>query len=315
MKNIKPKFIMLCGIPGCGKSTWAKTHKDELNAVIHSSDAIREELGDVNDQSKNTDVFQILHSRIKDDLSAGKNVVYDATNLHRRRRIHFLQNELRYIHCEKVCILFATPYELCLARNYTRDRQVPEGVIARMYKLFETPWFSEGWDYIQIVWADYKELTGFEFDIMEDLQKWRKIEHNNHHHEYTIGNHMIAAYNYYISNCDVIDDHLRWSVLMHDCGKPDVKAFVNSKGERCEEAHYYEHHHTSSYKALFYLREVCKDWTDKDILYTSLLIDLHMNPHLSWKQSEKSKEKDRRLFGDDIIADIEILHECDLAAH
>jgi predicted kinase len=315
MKNTKPIFYMVVGLPASGKSTWAETHKDELNAVVHSSDDLRAELfGDANDQSKNTEVFEILHKRIKDDLRAGKNVIYDATNLVRKRRIAFL-NELKNISCEKVCVLFATPFELCCERNFARERQVPEGAMARMYKQFETPWYSEGWDDIQIVWADYKGLSGFEFDIMEDLKRYKNLSHDNPHHRLSISDHMIAAYNHYIYNYDEIDDHLRWACLMHDIGKYDVKAFVNSKGEPCNIAHYYSHNNVSSYKALFYLRELCSNWTDKDILYTSLLIDLHMRPHLSWKQSEKAKEKDRRLFGDDIVRDIEILHECDLAAH
>ena len=36
------KLIMLCGMPGSSKSTWAESNKDNLNAVVHSSDAIRE---------------------------------------------------------------------------------------------------------------------------------------------------------------------------------------------------------------------------------------------------------------------------------
>lgn len=124
---------------------------------------------------------------------------------------------------------------------------------------------------------------------------------------------MIAAYNHYICNYDEIDDYLRWAILMHDCGKPDVKAFVNSKGEPCDIAHFYSHESVGSYKSLFYFREF-DDCTDKDILYVSLLIGLHMRPYLSWKQSEKAKEKDRRLFGEDIIRDVEILHECDIFA-
>ena len=124
-----PKLYVTVGLVASGKSTWAETHKEELNAIIHSSDEIRKELGDVNDQSKNELVFKILHQRIKDDLQAGKNVIYDATNLNRKRRIHFLQNELKGIPCEKICLLFATPYEICLSNNFARDRQVPEEVL------------------------------------------------------------------------------------------------------------------------------------------------------------------------------------------
>lgn len=315
MKNIKPILYMTVGLPGSGKSHWCNKHKDELNAVVHSSDAIREELGDVNDQSKNAEVFEILHKRIKDDLRSGKNVIYDATNLSRKRRIHFMQHELRDISCEKVCILFATPYEMCLARNFARDRQVPEEVLVRMIKSFETPWFSEGWDDIQIVWADYKGLPGFEYDIMEDMDRWTLINHDNPHHRMSIGDHMLNAEFHYVKKYNVWKPHLQLAIFMHDCGKPDVKAFINSKGEDCDIAHFYSHESLGSYKSLFYIRELCDDYTDKDVLYVSLLIGLHMRPHLSWKQSEKAKTKDRILFGDDIIRDIEILHECDLAAH
>ena len=51
---------------------------------------------------------------------------------------------------------------------------------------------------------------------------------------------------------------------------------------------------------------------EDDILYASLLVELHMNPFLKWDKSDKAKEKDRRLFGDKTISDIEIIHECDL---
>ena len=316
MKNTKPKFYMTVGLPGSSKSTWAETHKDELNVVIHSSDSIREELfGNANDQSKNTEVFEILHKRIKDDLRAGKNVVYDATNLNRKRRIHMLQNELRDIPCEKVCVLFATPYEMCLARNFARDRQVPDGVMARMYKSFETPCLQEGFDDIQIVWADYKDMQGFEYDIYTDLKKWRKINHNNPHHASTIGYHMIKAYNHYICNYGEIEDHLRWAVLMHDCAKDVCKSYYNSKGEYDPNiAHYYSHENCGAMLSLFYLRELCPNWTDKDILYTSLLINLHMRPYV-WVQSEKARQNDLKLFGADIVNDVYILNKCDRFAH
>ena len=41
-----PKFIMMVGLPGSGKSTWAKEYAktSENETVILSSDAIREEL-------------------------------------------------------------------------------------------------------------------------------------------------------------------------------------------------------------------------------------------------------------------------------
>lgn len=53
-------FYMMVGLPGSGKSWYAGNKLP--NAVVHSSDAIREEiLGDVTDQSNQQLVFQTLH--------------------------------------------------------------------------------------------------------------------------------------------------------------------------------------------------------------------------------------------------------------
>lgn len=82
-------FCMMTGLPGSGKSWYAE---NELpNTVIHSSDAIRDELlGDVSDQNHQELVFQTLHDRVLSDLRAGKDVVYDATNISYKRRMGFL---------------------------------------------------------------------------------------------------------------------------------------------------------------------------------------------------------------------------------
>ena len=66
--------------------------------------------------------------------------------------------------------------------------------------------------------------------------------------------------------------------------------------------------------SLFYLRELCSNWADKDILYTSLLINLHMRPYV-WEQSEKARQNDLKLFGTDIVNNIYILNKCDRFAH
>ena len=312
------KLYFLCGLPASGKSTYCEQYKHNKDWVVLSSDKIRAELGDVNDQSRNEEVFKILHSIVKNDLRAGKNVCYDATNLSRRRRIYFIQHELRDIPCEKVCVLFATPYEICLKNNANRERKVPEEVIEKMYKSFNIPCKQEGWDEIQIVWYDYKK-DGIEFDYFKDLMQWCQISHDNPNHSLSIGNHMLSALKYYwVNMCDVSKNLfenyiLSIAVLMHDCGKVFCKQFVDSKCNPSETAHFYNHHNFGSYLSLFYLKEM--KFTDEDILYISLLIELHMRPFLAWDKSEKSKEKDRRLFGDDIISNIGLIHKCDLAAH
>ena len=309
MKTKIPKLFYTVGLPGSGKSTWLENNKEKLHINIHSSDSIREELGDVNDQTQNELVFSTLHKRIKEDLLNGKNVAYDATGLKRKNRLAFMR-EIQNIPCEKICVLFATPYESCLRNNANRDRNVPESVINRMLKSFEVPTCCEGWDHIQIVWWNY-EKYGMEFDLSNDMREWCKISHDNPNHTLLIGDHMLAAASHALTLSD--DKSLHTAVILHDCGKPFTKDFYNGKGEPTEFAHYYNHQHVGAYLSLFYLREM--ELSEDEILYISLLVELHMNPFLKWKDSDKAKEKDRKLFGDQTIRDIELLNECDRAAH
>lgn len=313
------KLYFTVGIPGSGKSHWSEDNKERLNAVVHSSDEIRAELGDVTDQSQNELVFNTLHKRVKEDLLNGKNVIYDSTGLKRKNRRHLIDNILKDIPCEKICVLFATPYECCLKNNATRDRKVPEHVISRMYKNFEVPCYAEKWDDIQIIWWNYKE-DGLNFNYLKDLSMLYHIPHDNPHHTLSIRDHMIAASNHYSSMCKSHEDLstedklLSMAIIMHDCGKPFTKAFIDSHGEPSEFAHFYQHDLVGSYLSLFYLKELGY-FTDNEILHISLLIGLHMYPFLKWDKSEKAKEKDRRLFGDETIKQVEVLHICDLAAH
>lgn len=312
------KLFFTVGLPGSGKSTWVENNKEKLNAVVHSSDTIREQLGDINDQSKNNLVFEILHKRVKEDLLNGKNVIYDSTGINRKNRLAFLR-EIKHISCKKICVLLAMPYEICLKNNAARERKVPENVITRMYKSFDTPWYSEGFDDIQIVWCDYKK-DGLEFNYKKDLLEWRKISQDNPHHSLSIGDHMMSAYNYYMTDmCDVagylysMDLILSTAILMHDCGKPFTKGFLDSKGNPSKTAHFYNHNNSGSYLCLFYLKEM--GFEVDETLHISLLIGLHMRPFLAWNNSERAKERDRRLFGDDIIKQVEIIHQYDVAAH
>lgn len=308
--NKKPTLYFLVGLPGSGKSTWAEYQKGVLNAVIHSSDNIRKELGDVNDQSKNELVFTTLHKRVKEDLLNGKNVIYDATNLSRRRRIHFLSNELRDVPCEKICVLFATPFESCIRNNQLRERKVPEDVIKRMYKNFEIPCKQEGFDDIRIFWYDYKKEK-IKYNTLLSMIEWSGISQDNHHHSLTIGVHMMQAFK--LSRKMTLDPEVSYACLLHDCGKPFCKEFIDSKGNPSEEAHYYSHDNVSSYLSMFYLRKI--GFFDEEILRISLLIGLHMRPFLAWEKSENAKAKDLELFGEKVIHDVELLHTCDLQAH
>lgn len=91
-------FFMMVGLPGSGKSTFARNVLSASpGAVVHSSDEIRRELlGDKNDQTQQALVFSTLHERVFSDLRAGKNVVYDATNINYKQRKQFVGDPIKF---------------------------------------------------------------------------------------------------------------------------------------------------------------------------------------------------------------------------
>lgn len=210
MNNRVPTFVMMVGLPASGKSTYAKELAEEMRAVICSSDAIRKELyGDENSQDNNEEVFKLLHSRIKECLKKGVNVIYDATNINSKRRRAFL-SELRNIPCTKRCVVMTTPFKECCERNDSRDRVVPYEVIERMYKNWNTPYWFEGWDEIEVV-----DNNILKTNIDDWLSSVMDFDQDSPYHTMTLGKH-----------CEVVGNTLKDNTLLyltgilHDCGKP-----------------------------------------------------------------------------------------------
>lgn len=150
-------LIMYVGLPGSGKSTLAKDYKEKYDpeAVIVSSDAIREELGCISDMSRNAEIFDILKRRIRENIEK-QNVIVDCTNITRKSRADILK-AVDGLDCWKIATVFNTPLEQCLTNNSMRERKVPESVIKNMSKRIEIPDFDEGFDVIQtLTWGEWE---------------------------------------------------------------------------------------------------------------------------------------------------------------
>lgn len=302
------KLVYLVGLPASGKSTYANELKG-MGYNIHSSDSIREELyGDENTQGDSKKVFDILHKRVIGDLKSNKDCVYDATGISSKRRIAFL-NTISHIECEKICVLFATPYEVCLERNKNRNRKVPEEVIKRMYMNFNIPYYYEGWDEIKIVWSKYNIL---DYWICDPVDEYIDYNQNNSHHSLTLGNHLLESKK--ISEEKNMGLFVEEACRFHDSGKPFVASFFDAKGNPSKDCHYYKHENVSAYNFLFAKKNnLSLLKKDKDILYVATLINLHMKPY-TWKE-EKTKEKYKKLLGVKMYNDLMNLHYCDVNAH
>ena len=290
----KPKFYMLIGLSGSGKSSY----NFEEEVVKISSDALRKELfGNENDQTHNNEVFEELHKRVISNLKQGKNVVYDATNLSARRRIAFL-NSIKHINCKKECIFFATPFEECIKRDSLRTRTVGREVIFKQVKQFQMPQFEEGWDDISVITVEDNKKVNLPVLLHESYF----VEHDNPHHLETVGKHLAMAYSLSAENKDKL--YLMTAALYHDIGKIFTKIFYNSKGEKTNIAHFYGHEKVSAY--LFATSsQFTQDIVNLKIIW---LIENHMRPY--FQGYEKWKEKQNK----DLVRDLEILHEYDKKA-
>lgn len=317
----KPEFLMLVGLPGSGKSTYIKKYFNQ-NLKVHSSDDIREELsGDVNNQNINSEVFQILHSRVKEDLKNGNSCVYDATNISWKKRKAFLES-LKGINCWKVCHVIATPFEVCLKQNRNRDRVVPEDVIERMYMNFDIPFYNEGWDEIEI-WYEKKEYESAYGDWQQFIYDTIDFEQDSKWHKQTLGNHCLKCLKYVKEKSKelpaLIWNELHIASALHDCGKPFTQTYKDSKGNDSTFAHYYNHECVGSYNSLFY-SDITDEYYDK--LITAALIRWHMILHFSKNWKQKTIEKylkeftsDERLKEMQFYKALELLHEGDRNAH
>lgn len=320
----KPCLIMMVGLPASGKSTFAKTIiYENSKPIIHSSDKLREELyGNAAIQGDNNKLFAELHKRIKRDLLQGKSVVYDATNIKKRTRIMFLR-DISNIQCYKICYVMATEYDACIYNNQHRERKVPEDVIHRMFENFNPPHESEGFDQInyKYMYLDKNNDKVVEKPPIEkySLSKYFSIansfDQQNSHHTLTLGKHC-AKTGEYIQNRRPNDFWLLIAGLLHDIGKIDTKTPLNCRGEKDGEYHYYNHNCAGAYTSMFVLSNIEKVWGKAcPMSYVTNLIFYHMHPYLAWKQSERAKERDKKLLGDKMFDDIMLLHEADVSAH
>ena len=137
-------IYMLSGLPGSGKSYWAKQDtKGKIGTCIVSRDDIRFSfLNDSDDYfAREDEVFDKWINTINELINDvdTTDIYLDATHLNDVSRFKTLsQLELAKVD-EIILVIMDTPLETCLKRNSVRmgRKFVPEDVIKRMYKSFK----------------------------------------------------------------------------------------------------------------------------------------------------------------------------------
>ena len=304
--NGKPLFTMFVGLPGSGKS-FAADEMRKKGMKIFSSDDLRESTGEKNSAK----VFAELRRGIVESLKNGEDCVLDATNLNRKKRMSFL-DDVRRTGAGTKCILFVVPPEVCKARNAARANKhgVTDAVIDRMLRSFESPWYSDGFDEIEV------KAYGGEFRPAFSDEDVDAFGQDNDHHGLPLGMHERKAAEYAEKTLVLTENapFVAAAARRHDEGKTLTKGYVDSKGNPSEKAHYYDHEKVGSY--LFLLRGFCGGKLDFPltkwgILYVAFLICMHMRTGNAWKLSKKAEDRDRARIGEDAYRDLLALNEAD----
>ena len=140
------------GLPGSGKSTYAKEFIKGKDIEYLSSDSLRAVYGkSEEDQTVTPLVFGHIKRKVDEFLKDGKNVMVDATSVNRKERSDYINAAKKY-GAKVVAIVFKMDRQGLIDRNKKRGEQggrvVPDFVIDKMLAKFEEPSYNEGIDVI-----------------------------------------------------------------------------------------------------------------------------------------------------------------------
>lgn len=327
-------FIMMCGLPGSLKSTYAgwlaKTKYQD--AEIISSDAIRKEKG--YKQGEIADVFSIVNHRIMN--SSHKTVIYDATNLRRKYRVALLKNiDAKFGYMVNTELIFMSiPIKICKYFNEQRSGfdMVPDYVYDRMLRHFDLPMFEEGWNFLNVVdifdlEKDCITYSPFFYDCnngrlfpeyssfsIEDMD----FDQDNPYHTLSLKEHCNKCFEYVKKNDRYFSGYARSVIeeaaLFHDIGKILTKDYHDARGNPSETAHYYGHENVGAYLAA--TGELDR-YIDVSGYTIAQFIAFHMKVSFSWKKNPYGKRtiEEKKYFEVTDLMLLELLGEGDRQAH
>ena len=146
--------IYVCiGVPGSGKSTWARNNFSET--AIIESDKVREFL--YGDASIQGNPWPVIYAILKTKLEAAESpVIFDATNAKRKDRrklLNFIKTHLSESEANIYGVYFAVNRAEAIKRNSMRERQVSPGVIDKMLSALKSapPSTDEGFTQIILI--------------------------------------------------------------------------------------------------------------------------------------------------------------------
>jgi predicted kinase len=147
------KLYIMVGVPGSGKSHYAKTHfpdalrisLDDLRLMLYGKAFDADQEGVITEVSTAfvDIVLNYAHRNNRD-------VVYDATNVSTRRRCVLIY-KARNRHMSPIAVFIDTPRMVAFQRNVARLNSVPADVLDNFIRILQPPTMTEGFDDIIVV--------------------------------------------------------------------------------------------------------------------------------------------------------------------
>lgn len=140
---------LLVGIPGSGKSTWAREQLTSESEHWISRDMIRFGLIQEGEEyfSKEKEVFNLFVRAVQADIDSNfiTDIYVDATHINEASREKLLRKLKNLDGVNINAVVFDIPLEVCLERNAQRTGRscVPETAIRNMYNNFRNPALDE----------------------------------------------------------------------------------------------------------------------------------------------------------------------------
>lgn len=148
----KKTATITVGVPGSGKSTWARNHAVQTGAYVVELDDARFQInGDSADQGNILQVVALRDSWIQEHSENGNSIIVSDTNLNEEFRDKLHLDLINKGYQVRVLVM-DTPHEVSRARNKARTTPVPDDVMDRMIAEFDRQFNSkvpQGWDYVQ----------------------------------------------------------------------------------------------------------------------------------------------------------------------
>lgn len=305
------KLNIMIGIPGSGKTRYAKTGLSTDNTVYLSSDDIRVAMFGFEDQTHNTEVFERMKRETLIALKNGFDVIYDATNLSKKHRSDIIKRT-KMCEAEVNAYLCCTPINIILERNLTRqERQIPWDKLIQMIQSIEPPMYYEGFDNIYLIDGGmYNDIYDYNF-LIKDYVGYKQ---DNPYHYETLEEHIKAV----VKRAEDLGKNLklridaeilRQAARYHDILKPYTRQFNDKKGY-CT---YYNHEKLSAYAFFCHVRKqnFIDDFNRVRLSDSSYQIGALILNHMEWYRREDMTPIKEMFNDDDLYHLLELLHEAD----